>query len=64
MCEICFHPSTDLCPDGACRACHKHMTYEDCLRAHELHTQWSEARARGDFKEADRLRGLLNGIVL
>ena len=29
-CEICGKQADDLCPDLACKACHKSVSWEEC----------------------------------
>lgn len=30
-CVLCSQPANELCGDGVCRACHKSLTFEECV---------------------------------
>ena len=30
-CNICGEPAGEFCPDGNCRACHKSLSWSDCV---------------------------------
>ena len=50
-CNLCHRPVDERCNDDVCRACHKSLSFEDCVDG-----TWSAAASRRLGYSEERLR--------